>query len=71
MSCIFRPLNSTSYYYPNEDQWEEGPEMSNKRDYAASAVVNNVLYVCGGEDYINYKLITLDTCEYLDLKARV
>ena len=70
MSGIFRCLNSTSYYYPNEDQWEEGPKMSNKRCWAASAVVNNVLYVCGGWDNINGH-ISFDTCEYLDLKARV
>jgi len=40
---------SVQIYDPQRKLWENGPSMNAKRDYANLLVVNNALYVVGGD----------------------
>ncbi len=40
---------SVQIYDPQQKCWEIGPSMNVKRDYANLLVVNNALYVVGGD----------------------
>src|SRR5262249_11418953 len=54
-----RYLSSTEIFDPTSGNIESGPEMNEKRDGAASAVLNGTVYVCGGYNGSTY----LASCE--------
>src|SRR2546429_9621385 len=44
--------SSTEFFYPVSGKIEPGPFMNEERHEAASAVLNGIVYVCGGY-YVN------------------
>ncbi len=46
--CSDRPLSSTEVFDPYTERKEPGPRMRKNRSFAAAALLNNAIYICGG-----------------------
>ncbi len=42
------PLSSTEVFDPYTRRFESGPQLEEKRSFAAAALLNNSVYICGG-----------------------
>jgi len=57
-----RGINVVERYDPNNDQWENAPFMCKKRCFASATVMDNKIFVVGGE----CNNLTLQNCEVYD-----
>lgn len=44
----FKFLRTTEIYFPDEDRWEQGPDMIQPHDYPAGALLDGHIYILGG-----------------------
>ncbi len=44
----FKFLTTVEIYYPEEDRWEEGPDLLQPHDYPAFALLDGKIYIIGG-----------------------
>ncbi len=55
---------STEFFDPKAKTFQPGKDMSEKRWYAAAAVLNDLAYICGGSASLLHQ--ALSSCEHLD-----
>ncbi len=47
-SCRAKAYSSTKFYDPYTKRYEPGPPLKKRRCFAAAALLNNCIYICGG-----------------------
>ncbi len=59
------PLSSTELFDPYTGRIEAGPELKHNHPYAAAALLNNSVYICGGSPNGWRSSLFFDSCERL------